>query len=207
MSDDVGVAKKDAAFLSAQREEFMDLCSVGDVGSVMMKAMSGGLRNSRVRSLCWKLLLGVIDTAQKPTEWVTSLSARRQEYVKTRDHHTVDPHKQLHEQELDLSIHNPLSTAVDNAWSKYFQNGELEKTIEQDLKRLFPEYEFFQDKTIQETMKTVLFVWSLDNPEYSYRQGMHEVLAPIALAVSRDAYKRLVPAHQIILLSLSCSRW
>ena len=74
-----------------------------------------------------------------------------------------------------------------NPWSQYFQNGELEKVIEQDLKRLFPEYEFFQRRFVQDIMKRVLFVWSLENPEYSYRQGMHEVLAPVLLVVHRDA--------------------
>ena len=33
----------------------------------------------------------------------------------------------------------------------------------------------------------ILFVWSKLNPDISYRQGMHEVLAPLVWAVERDA--------------------
>jgi TBC1 domain family protein 5 len=36
-------------------------------------------------------------------------------------------------------------------------------------------------------MQRVLLIWSKENTDTSYRQGMHELLAPILLAVYRDA--------------------
>lgn len=63
-----------------------------------------------------------------------------------------------------------------NPWSQYFETSELEKVIHQDLIRLYPEHPFFNQKTIQEMMLRILLIWSRENTDTSYRQGMHELL-------------------------------
>lgn len=41
----------------------------------------------------------------------------------------------------------------------------------------------FQTTFIKELMTTILFIWSKENSDVSYRQGMNEVLAVILLAI------------------------
>lgn len=53
--------------------------------------------------------------------------------------------------------------------------------------RLYPEYAFFNQSFVQEKMTRSLFVWSKEHPQLSYRQGMHELLAPFFFVVYRDS--------------------
>ena len=38
-------------------------------------------------------------------------------------------------------------------------------------------------------MQEVLFIWAKENPLYSYQQGMNEILAVLALALSEEDIK------------------
>lgn len=62
---------------------------------------------------------------------------------------------------------------MQNPWSQFFENTELEKVIDQDLMRLYPEYEFFKDEEVLKLMRRALFLWSKLNPDTSY------VIAPL----------------------------
>jgi TBC1 domain family protein 5 len=48
----------------------------------------------------------------------------------------------------------------------------------------FPDESFFQDPGVQEMMVDILFLYCKENVDISYRQGMHELLAPIFYVVS-----------------------
>lgn len=50
-----------------------------------------------------------------------------------------------------------------------------------------PENQYFREPTIQTTLLDILFIFCKLNADIGYRQGMHEVLAPILWVVSRDA--------------------
>jgi len=59
-----------------------------------------------------------------------------------------------------------------STWGQYFRNAELEKMLNQDLSRLYPELgDFFQTSTCQSMLGRILLVWSLRYPEFGYRQG------------------------------------
>jgi TBC1 domain family protein 5 len=60
--------------------------------------------------------------------------------------------------------------------------------IKKDLNRLYPTGcdEFFIQPEINLIMLNSLFVWSRMHPETSYRQGMHELMAPIIFLFDRD---------------------
>lgn len=53
----------------------------------------------------------------------------------------------------------------------------------------FPDQPFFRQSSIQRIMTDILFIWSKLNPDVSYRQGMHELVAPILSVVHTDAQK------------------
>lgn len=50
-----------------------------------------------------------------------------------------------------------------------------------------PENLYFREPTTQSTLLDVLFIFCKLNGDIGYRQGMHEVLAPILWVISRDA--------------------
>lgn len=58
--------------------------------------------------------------------------------------------------------------------------------IKQDVVRTFPGIEFFRKPQIQEIMKNILFCYARENPIMCYRQGMHEILAPILFVHHSD---------------------
>ncbi|KAL1746339.1 hypothetical protein HDZ31DRAFT_81248 [Schizophyllum fasciatum] len=94
----------------------------------------------------------------------------------------------------NLEMNNPLSLHDKNPWTEWFASMELRKTIAQDVERTFPEIDFFRDANVQTHLTDILFLYCAANPEIGYRQGMHELLAPIYYAVDFDALPEDEPA-------------
>jgi TBC1 domain family member 5 len=77
----------------------------------------------------------------------------------------------------------------------------MRQEIFQDVERCMPENTYFRQPDTQNMMLDVLFIWTKLNPDVGYRQGMHELLAPVLWAVERDSIVILdsAPAlHQIV---------
>jgi TBC1 domain family member 5 len=49
------------------------------------------------------------------------------------------------------------------------------------------DYHFFREPAIQKKLLDILFIYSKLNPDMGYRQGMHELLAPLLWVVYCDA--------------------
>ena len=63
----------------------------------------------------------------------------------------------------------------------------LRAEIFQDVERCMPDNVYFRQPSTQNMLLDILFVFSKLNPDVQYRQGMHELLAPILWVVERDA--------------------
>ena len=64
-----------------------------------------------------------------------------------------------------------------------------------------PENTYFRQPDTQNMMLDVLFIWTKLNPDVGYRQGMHELLAPVLWVVERDsigADEGGPPLHQVL---------
>lgn len=61
----------------------------------------------------------------------------------------------------------------------------MEKEIEQDIKRTFPEVEFFRADWVRKAMLDILLIYAREEPHIGYKQGMHELLAPILYVLKR----------------------
>ena len=59
--------------------------------------------------------------------------------------------------------------------------------IFQDVERCMPENSYFREPHTQSMLLDTLFIFCKLNRDIGYRQGMHEVLAPILWVISRDA--------------------
>ncbi|KAM9308612.1 TBC1 domain family member 5 [Gastrophryne carolinensis] len=83
-------------------------------------------------------------------------------------------------------INNPLSQDEGSLWNKFFQDKELRAMIEQDVKRTFPEMQFFQQENVRNILTDVLFCYARENEHLLYKQGMHELLAPLLFILHCD---------------------
>ncbi|KAH7282464.1 hypothetical protein KP509_35G031500 [Ceratopteris richardii] len=144
---------------------------------------------SRLRGLRWRVLLGVLPPCPAPIDSLRRAAANgRRRYAELRRSLIVDPRSLEDVQKSEsLIISNPLSQDPESVWGRYFRNAEIEKIIENDLTRLYPEHgNFFQSYGCQTMLRRILLVWALVHPEYGYKQGMHEVLAPLIYVLHWD---------------------
>lgn len=50
----------------------------------------------------------------------------------------------------------------------------------------FPEMKYFHDDYVHELLVDVLFCYACEHSDLSYRQGMHELLAPLVFIIHCD---------------------
>ncbi|GAB7358128.1 hypothetical protein MBLNU230_g0287t1 [Neophaeotheca triangularis] len=131
-----------------------------------------------LRSACWKafLLLDTLDTST----WPQALSTSRSAYNSLRMHFLPDEE----EPEADT---DPLSGDSQSPWADAVKDEELRLEIQQDVDRCMPENLYFRQPETQRMLLDVLFIYCKLNPDIGYRQGMHELAAPVLWAIERDA--------------------
>jgi TBC1 domain family protein 5 len=169
-----------------------------------VKALCGGFKNSGVRGLVWKVLLGLLPSGDE-SNWTDIISAKRAAYVELSARHVIKQ-SDLVAEDGDPLDNNPLMQNEDSIWTKYFAQVEIEKEIKKDLERIYPEFEFFQQPAIQEMMLRVLLVWSKLNLDVGYRQGMHELLGPLLMTVVNCSFDAEVEQRAHPLAVLCCAQ-
>lgn len=148
------------------------------------------MRFANLRGLRWRIDLGILPcSASASVEELRRVAAdSRRRYASLRRRLLIDPHALKDgNKSPDLAKDNPLSQSPDSTWGRFFQNAELEKMVDQDLSRLYPEHSgYFQIPACQAVLRRILLLWCLRHPEYGYRQGMHELLAPLLYVLHVD---------------------
>ncbi|KAK3865498.1 hypothetical protein Pcinc_028894 [Petrolisthes cinctipes] len=162
--------------------EWAEICKCAGTEMMQNLGRTGEMRASRFRSVCWFIYLKILPPDH--TQWLKMLREERERYETVRLELMVTPG---HDDEaLDPLLNNPLSQHEQSPWNQYFEDSELKKLIRQDVVRTFPEVEFFQSQRIRDLMVTVLFCHARQHPSLGYRQGMHEVLAPLIFVLHCD---------------------
>lgn len=145
-----------------------------------------------LRGICWRVMLGLLSNKDR-SQWTKELQ------------HSIVYYKQLKDEEMpDIakvsSQMDPLSALVASSssggnsglsdeWKQYYKNVELLDFIKGDLDRLYLsgiDDDYFQTKTRRDIVLTVLFIWSMQNPAISYRQGMHEIVGCCLFIMDRE---------------------
>lgn len=164
-------------------EEWFSLFEQGDIARRLKeKALRLELADCRFRSICWKIFLECLPDSR--SDWIIATRAMRHKYESLLAKTCHNPRMEL--DDLDLTYNNPLSQDEKSPWNQYFEDSELRIMIKQDVIRTFPEIEFFQTSDVQAMMVNVLFHYARQHPQISYRQGMHELLAPIIFVLHND---------------------
>ncbi|KAI3447325.1 hypothetical protein Pfo_003990 [Paulownia fortunei] len=150
----------------------------------------GSRRFGDLRGVQWRVDLGILPSSPSASiddlRRVTANSRRR--YAALRKQLLVDPHVPKDgSNSPDPVMDNPLSQNPDSMWGRFFRNAELERMVDQDLTRLYPERgSYFQTSGCQGMLRRILLLWCLRHSEYGYRQGMHELLAPLLYVLHVD---------------------
>ncbi|KAF7588396.1 hypothetical protein BBP40_005756 [Aspergillus hancockii] len=84
---------------------------------------------------------------------------------------------------------DPLADDEESPWQTLRQDEQMRAEISQDVDRCLQENFFFREPATKTKMINILFVYAKLNPDLGYRQGMHELLAPIMWVLDRDAFK------------------
>ncbi|KAI2639719.1 RabGAP/TBC [Hypomontagnella submonticulosa] len=137
---------------------------------------------SGCRSICWKVFL--LNQTADTTDWVRTLSESRTSYSSSKDHFL----KYIkHPEQLAAESVDPLADDANSPWNTLRQDETLRAEILQDVQRL-PDEPFYHQTHIQALILDILFVYCKLNPDVGgYRQGMHELLAPIVYVIEQDA--------------------
>ncbi|KAI9785204.1 MAG: hypothetical protein M1839_000842 [Geoglossum umbratile] len=160
---------------------FADITDLSDLRNAVRRANGDGPCITGLRSVCWKsfLLFANFDT---PT-WSKTLEDSRGAYNTLRGHFLRSLE---HPEELDTSVH-PLAEDETSPWNTLRKDEALRAEIFQDVERCMPDNFYFREPATQKMLLDVLFVFCKLNEDVSYRQGMHELLAPVLWVVERDA--------------------
>ncbi|KAL7246447.1 hypothetical protein ACSBR2_001531 [Camellia fascicularis] len=145
-------------------------------------------RFADLRGVQWRIDLGILPSSSSIDDLRQVTADSRRRYAGLRHRLLVDPHIPKDGNTYpDPVMDNPLSQNPDSMWGRFFRNAELERMVDQDLSRLYPEHgSYFQTPGCQSMLRRILLLWCLRHPEYGYRQGMHELLAPLLYVLHTD---------------------
>ncbi|KAJ5524295.1 hypothetical protein N7494_010945 [Penicillium frequentans] len=163
---------------------FLSNDTSSDLQAALRAEQGGKLCNEGLRSICWKVFL--LFEGLDREEWSQKLGESRDAYTALRDHFL----KYIeHPDDLESTV-DPLADDEESPWQTLRNDETLRAEISQDVDRCLQENFFFQEPTTKSILIDVLFVYSKLNPDVGYRQGMHELLAPILWVVDRDSVEK-----------------
>ncbi|KAF2656234.1 RabGAP/TBC [Lophiostoma macrostomum CBS 122681] len=137
-----------------------------------------------LRSVCWKIFL-LFKTLDRST-WLSRLVDARTNYHDLRSHYL---RAIQHPDEFESSV-DPLTENDESPWVALRADEALRAEIFQDIERCMPDNVYFRQPATQNMMLDILFIWCKIHSDVGYRQGMHEILAPILWVVERDAVEK-----------------
>ncbi|KAM7360243.1 TBC1 domain family member 5 [Cochliomyia hominivorax] len=184
LEDDSSIEAITMTSVERYRQEWQQLLITLDnkPESIRDLAFEGNLKISKFRSVYWSLLLRVLNEDHR--NWCLQRQQQRKRYNKLKQEFAKNPH------ELDDSLKNenddPLSQSSQSIWNQYFSDQELFAVIRQDVVRTFPGVDFFRKQLVQNSMCNILFYYAREHPYMCYRQGMHEILAPVIFVMYGD---------------------
>jgi len=172
------------AALEAYSQQYHDLCRRENTKDFLIHlATNVKLKGSKFRGLAWRVFLGAISDDKE--QWVEETNRARSNYKRLFDE--FKPTGNLSE---NLTGDPLLSdSGVDNGggWGQKFRDEDLMILIKQDVDRTIPEVAFFQSDKIRSLMCNVLFIHAKIDPALCYKQGMHEILAPLIFVLHCDS--------------------
>ena len=133
-------------------------------------AIEAQLTKVSLRPMAWKIFLGVLPNSSSLRDWVEIISNQREEYKKKLKKYC----------KIKKFVGDPLGGGKKKKKAEGpIEDTDLKDLINKDLDRTHQEMDIFLQNKIKNILANVLYIWSKENSEVSYRQGMNELLAII----------------------------
>ena len=174
MSSSTEIKKYDINKLSLIFKEKI-LSNSSRVEDLKKYAIEGQLTKEYLRPIAWKIFLGVLPNIPNTTslkEWVEIISNQREEYKNKFKKYC----------KIKKIVGDPLGESKKKKKSENsVEDTKIKNLINIDLDRTYQEIDLFLQNKTRNILANVLYIWAKENPEVSYRQGMHELLANILI--------------------------
>ena len=147
---------------------------------------SGQLGLKYLRGMVWKILLGVLPPNDSLEKWKEKIIYLRKEYKiisdKIKKKQNYFEEKEKNNERYSNNSNNSL--LIKSIYiNPLREEKETKELINLDLKRTFQDLVLFHDEKIINILSHILFVWSAENEEFGYQQGMNDILSIIFLAL------------------------
>ena len=171
MSSSTEIKKYDINKLSLIFKEKI-LSNSSRVEDLKKYAIEGQLMKEYLRPIAWKIFLGVLPNTTSLKEWVEIISNQREEYKNKFKKYC----------KIKKIVGDPLGESKKKKKSENsVEDTKIKNLINIDLDRTYQEIDLFLQNKTRNILANVLYIWAKENPEVSYRQGMHELLANILI--------------------------
>ena len=148
---------------------------------------SGQLEQIFLRGMAWKIFLDVLPVNESIEKWKENLSYLRVSYKIISDKITKQQNFFEQEDKKKVEYNNDIKTDYLRKKSIVFNpfrpEKETKKLINLDLNRTFKELKLFHEEKINNMLSHILYLWSLENPDVGYQQGMNDIVSIIFLAL------------------------
>ncbi|KAL7716706.1 Rab GTPase activating protein [Entamoeba marina] len=121
-------------------------------------ALQNGLSGLYLRTIAWRVWLGVLPTPVNP-EWSHIIKNQRIQYETIR--------KKYYKGDEQL-INNSISIE---------EHEDINLRIQKDIDRLFNMYDYFTNKEFRIIITRMLYIFARENPNINYQQGLHELIS------------------------------
>ena len=171
MSSSTEIKKYDINKLSLIFKEKI-LLNSSRVEDLKKYAVEGQLTKEYLRPIAWKIFLGVLPNTTSIKEWIEIISNQREEYKNKFKKYC----------KIKKIVGDPLGESKKKKKSENsVEDTKIKNLINIDLDRTYQEIDLFLQNKTRNILANVLYIWAKENPEVSYRQGMHELLANILI--------------------------
>ena len=175
-SSSIEIKKEDINSLSDNF--YKNIVSNKDIETDIISLSKNGDLPKELRPTAWKIFLGIFPNNSNIIDWVEIISKLRIKYnKKKKKYFSVKKYKG-----------DPLSGGINNINKKnernfntLYEENELRRIINLDIIRTYQNINLFSQENIKKILLNILFIWSRENDDISYRQGMNDLLAILIL--------------------------
>ena len=145
-----------------------------------------------IRPTAWKIFLGIFPNNSNIIEWVEIISKLRLKYnKKKKKYFSVKKYKG----DPLANGGSTINKKSERDFNTLYEENELRRIINLDIIRTYQNLNLFSKENIRKILLNILFIWSKENDDISYRQGMNDLLAiliitffPYYFNLSEDNY-------------------
>ena len=175
-SSSIEIKKEDINSLSDNF--YKNIVSNKDIETDIISLSKNGDLPKELRPTAWKIFLGIFPNNSNIIDWVEIVNKLRIKYnKKKKKYFSVKKYKG-----------DPLSGGINNINKKnernfntLYEENELRRIINLDIIRTYQNINLFSQENIKKILLNILFIWSRENDDISYRQGMNDLLAILIL--------------------------